>query len=80
MDATTATGDTPAHATARHGAAGALTALLAAGARLDPVNSQGVGPLHWAAIKGHTACVKLMLQANAQVRVRKPVQVTQPQD
>lgn len=78
MDAVTVTGETPTHAAAQHGATAALTALTAAGARLDHFNSQGVAPLHWAAINGHTECVKLLLQANAQVRVTglRPVWVT----
>lgn len=41
--------------------------LLEAGASPLPANAQGVSPLHYAAARGHSACMHLLLTATVQL-------------
>lgn len=61
----------PLHAAARDGAAAELARLLAAGADPSaPDDSSRFGPLHHAACGGHTECIKLLLEAGANIEAR----------
>jgi len=50
---------------AQVGSARALTALLTGGADVRLADKGGNTALHWAARKGHTACITLLLEAGA---------------
>ena len=50
---------------AQEGSARSLKALLTGGADLRLADKEGETALHWAAKKGHTACIGLLLAAGA---------------
>jgi uncharacterized protein len=58
---------TPLHRAVFNGRLAAIAALLAAGARVDGMDSDGVTPLMWAALSDHTAAVDALLAAGADV-------------
>jgi ankyrin repeat protein len=60
-------GYTPLQRAAINDHVAAIAALLAAGARVDAVNSDGTTPLMYAAVNGHTAAIDALLAAGADV-------------
>ena len=54
----------------RSAAQQAVGALLLNGADLSETDEQGVSPLHMACVVGNTECVRLMLNAKANIDVR----------
>jgi hypothetical protein len=58
-------GCTPLQRAAHNGHVATITALLAAGARVDGANDQGTTPLMYAALVGHAAAVAMLLAAGA---------------
>jgi len=63
--------DTPVLCVAAQGSsARSLKALLTGGADVLLVDKEGDTALHWAARKGHTACVGLLLAAGAPLEVK----------
>ena len=63
VEALTADGETALHASAQHGAAEAIVALVQSGAWVNATNPKGITPLHWAAVNGQTDAVKVRAQA-----------------
>jgi ankyrin repeat protein len=55
----------PLHLAAGAGNRGAVKALLAAGAKVDPHDEYGKTPLHWAAGNGQTGTAEMLLAAGA---------------
>jgi ankyrin repeat protein len=55
----------PLHLAAGAGNRGAVKALLAAGAKVDPHDEYGKTPLHWAAENGQTGTAEMLLAAGA---------------
>jgi len=56
------------HEAASQGHASRLRRLIAAGAPVSSVAVDSITPLHEACIRGRSQCVKLLLDAGAQVR------------
>jgi ankyrin repeat protein len=54
------------------GNAAGVGAALRAGADPNPSLSTSMGPLHWAAFAGQAACVELLLEHGASLRLRNP--------
>ncbi|KAL4436853.1 hypothetical protein ABPG75_003992 [Micractinium tetrahymenae] len=60
-------GDTALALACRNGYADCTRELLEAGASPVPANAQGVSALHYAAARGHSACVHLLLTTTVQL-------------
>lgn len=56
------------HEAAAQGRALQLQQLIQGGASVNTVAVDSITPLHEACIQGHTGCVRLLLDAGAQVR------------
>ena len=67
-----ATGDTPLHAAAQKGFLRVVTRLVAAGAVVDAVTTDGClwTPLHFAASRGNAAVVTVLLDAGASIHIK----------
>jgi len=57
----------PLHDAAKRGDVEKVKALIAEGASVHAVNSEGATPLHWAAFKGHVGVAKVLLAKGADV-------------
>ncbi len=66
-------GHTPLHVASRSARAGAVTALLAAGADATAMTTTGATPLHFAAASGAAGAVSALLDHGAAADAREPV-------
>jgi ankyrin repeat protein len=67
-------GETALHVCARTGKPEAVKALIASGATVDTIeNWRGQTPLMWAAAEGHSAAMRVLIEAGADVNARSSI-------